>query len=70
MHALSLVMVGPLHIPTEDDRMQVVMLHAHDMVNAEAVALQLLMKELLLCRNVEDRRPRATGARPSAVSSM
>ena len=67
---LSLVMVGPLHIPTEDDRMQVVMLHAHDMTDAEVVALQLLTKELLLCRNVKDRRPRATGARPRAVSPM
>ena len=67
---LSLVMVGPLHIPMEDYRMQVVMLHAHDMIDAVAVALQLLMKELLLCRNVKDRRPRATGARPRAVSSM
>ena len=67
---LSLVMVGPLHIPTEDDNMHVVMLHAHAITDAEALALQPLMKALLLCRNVKDRRTRATGARPRAVSSM
>ena len=70
MHALFLVMVGVLHIPTQDDRMQIVMLHAHDMTDGVAVALKLLMKEHLLCRDVKDRRPRATGAWPRAVSPM